>query len=409
MTNRIVITGVGIISPIGTGKEVFWKNLIEGISGLRPITLFDTSRYRTKLAGEITDFDPKKYLGSKGLRYFDRVSLLITSAAKLAVDDGNLEGVYQPDDLGAVIGSTFGSINSISSFDLEALREGPNYVSPMDFPNTVLNAPAARVAIQFEMKGLNSTISNAETSSLDAVQYAADFLRLKRVKALLVGGAYALTPDTYWGFYESAALSGSIEGQEELCAPFDARHNGIVLGEGAGVMVLESENDARNRGTRILAQVSGYGNVFNTNPNGDESDWIDAGVRAINQALLEANLKPEDISLVLTGANSSPKTDRVQAIILKETLGSVASSISINALKSQTGECLDASGSFQAVAAVMAINTHQLPPGIEGKNIDPLCDSVKQFGDDKTREIKHVLITGSSFTGNSSALIISAI
>jgi 3-oxoacyl-[acyl-carrier-protein] synthase II len=395
MSDRIVITGIGIISPIGTGKENFWHNLTAGTNGFRPISLFDTARYRTKLAAEITDFDPKVYLGSKGLRYFDRVSLLITSAAKLAVQDGNLEGVYQPDDLGAVIGSTFGSINSISSFDLEALREGPNYVSPMDFPNTVLNAPAARVAIQFEMKGLNSTISNAETSSLDAVQYAADFLRLHRVKALLVGGAYALTPDTYWGFYESRALSGSIEGTEEICAPLNDRHNGIMLGEGAAVMVVESENHARSRGAHIYGYVSGYGNVFNPNPEADDSEWIAVGTRAIKQALEEANLKPDQISLILTGANSSPKTDRTQIEIINEAFGPAASTIPVNALKSQTGECLDASGAFQTVAALMAISSGQLPPTVNGP-----VDS----GDG----IKHVLITGSSFTGNSSALIISS-
>ena len=392
MTNRIVITGIGIISPIGTGKENFWENLVAGTNGFRPITLFDTQRYRTKTAGEITDFDPKSYLGSKGLRYFDRVSLLITSAAKLAVDDGNLEGVYQPDDLGAVIGSTFGSINSISSFDLEALREGPNYVSPMDFPNTVLNAPAARVAIQFEMKGLNSTISNGETSSLDAMQYGADFLRLNRVKALLVGGAYALTPDTYWGFYESGALSGSQEGDMELCAPFDDRHNGIILGEGAAVMVLESEADAKARGARRYGQISGYGNVFNSNPDSDDSEWISAGTRAIKQALAEANLNPEDISLVLSGANSSPKSDRVQSAIIGEVFG--ANDVAVNALKGQTGECLDATGAFQSVAALMAINAAQIPPAVMGSAKDG---------------VKHVLITASSFTGNSSALIVSAI
>src|SRR5882724_5067728 len=325
MTNRIVITGIGIISPIGTGKDLFWQNLIGGVSGFRPITLFDTESYRTKTAGEITDFDPKLYLGSKGLRYFDRVSLLITSAAKLAVQDGNLEGVYQPDDLGAVIGSTFGSINSISSFDLEALREGPNYVSPMDFPNTVLNAPAARVAIQFEMKGLNSTISNGETSSLDAMQYAADFLRLNRVKALLVGGAYALTPDTYWGFYRSEALSGSREGDDEFCAPFENRHNGIILGEGAAVLVLESEGDARKRGAHIYGVVSGYGSVFNPNPSDDDSEWITAGTRAVRQALDDANLQPGEISLVLSGANSSPQTDRSQAAALLEVFGPLIS------------------------------------------------------------------------------------
>src|SRR5581483_11800274 len=197
----------------------------------------------------------------------------------------------------------------------------------------------------------------------------------------------------YWGFYESKALSGSVEGDEEICAPFDSLHNGIILGEGAAVMSVETESFAKNRGAHIYGQISGYGNVFNPNPESDDSEWINAGRRAIKQALDEANLKPEDISLILSGANSSPKMDRVQTEIIKEVFGPVASEIPVSALKAQTGECLDATGAFQTVAALMAINSGQLPPIVKGKG---------------SAEIKHVLITGSSFTGNSSALIISA-
>src|SRR5574340_95431 len=170
---RIVITGVSVISSIGTGKDIFWENLTKGVSGIKPITLFDV----------------RIYLGSKGIRHIDRTSLLVSSATVLAIKDANLENnTYSGDELGIVVGSTYGSINSISSFDFQSLREGPNYVNPMDFPNTVLNAPASRASIFCKATGLNTTISNGVTSSIDAIIYASDFLRLGRVRAVVAGG-----------------------------------------------------------------------------------------------------------------------------------------------------------------------------------------------------------------------------
>jgi len=406
--NRVVITGIGIISPLGEDKESFWTGLCNGVSGIKPITLFDTSSYRCKLAGEVAGFDPKRYLGSKGLRYFDRVSLLITSAAKLALEDGHLHsGIYAEDELGAVIGSTFGSINSISAFDMESLREGPNYVSPMDFPNTVLNAPASRVSIHCEMKGLNSTVSNGETSGIDSIQYAADFLRFGRVKALLAGGVYALTPDTFWGFYEADALAGTLPETLEISAPFDRRRNGIVLGEGAAVFLLEDVESAVARGAHIYAEVRGYGTAFA--PEGRTSDIavIEAGTGAINEALWQSGIAADEISFVASGAHSSARRDRLEVACLKAVFGARARTIPVSAIRSMTGECLDASAAMQIAAAVMAIGSNRVPPTINYQEPDPDCDVDCVPNVMRELEVENVLIPTFSFTGNASCLVVS--
>ncbi|MBI4007131.1 MAG: beta-ketoacyl-[acyl-carrier-protein] synthase family protein [Planctomycetes bacterium] len=408
MTDRIVITGIGIISPVGTGKESFWENLTNGQSGIKPVTLFDVSNYQCKTAGEIRDFDARVYLGQKGIRHFDRTSLLITAAAKLAMDDANLgNNTYGSEDLGIVIGSTFGSINSISQFDLEALKEGPSYVNPMDFPNTVLNAPASRASIFCQVKGLNSTISTGETSAIDAIIYASDFLRMQRVKAVLAGGVYGLTPDIYWAALRAGILSGSKNNGEEICAPFDRRRNGFILGEGAALLILESLEDALRRNATIYAEVKGYATVFNPRKFFSTADRLEGGIRSISLALNDAGLTPRDISYISANANSTVTGDRTETRVIKEVFGNYAKHIPTSAIKSMTGECLDVSGALQAAACIMAINNNTVPPTINYKEADSECDLDCVPNESREVKVDNALINSFSYMGNCSNLIIS--
>lgn len=408
MTDRIVITGIGIISPVGTGKEAFWENLSSGQCGIKPITLFDVSNYPCKTAGEIPEFDARTYLGQKGIRHFDRTSLLITAAAKLAMEDANLgNNTYGSEDLGIAIGSTFGSINSISQFDLEALKEGPSYVNPMDFPNTVLNAPASRASIFCHAKGLNSTISTGETSAIDAIIYASDFLKMKRIKAILAGGVYGLTPDIYWAALRAGILSGSRNKDEEICAPFDKRRNGFLMGEGAALLFLENLNDAQKRNATIYAEVKGYSTVFNPRKFFSTTDRLDGGIRSISLALKDAGLAPGDISYISANANSTVTGDRTETRIIKEAFSDYAKRIPTSAIKSMTGECLDASGALQSVACVMAINNNIVPPTINYKEVDSECDLDCVPNEGREAKVNNALINSFSYMGNCSNLIIS--
>ena len=375
MNSRLVITGISILSPIGVNKDEFWANLTNGVSGIKDITLFDVSKYNSKKAGEISGFDAKEYLGKKGIRHIDRTSLLVSSAAKLAMDDAKItHEIYDADELGIAVGSTYGSIDSISSFDLEGLEEGPTFVNPMDFPNTVLNAPASRVSIFCNATGLNSTISTGTASGLDAIIYASDFLRLGRGKAVLAGGVYGLTADIFWGAYGSGILSGSRGDGIEISAPFDKRRNGFIIGEAAALLVIERLEDALERNANIYAEIKGYGCTFN--PDKVSPDDIDTtqGVRCISMAMEEAGLNAEDISYISACANSSVTGDKMEAKIIKDYFGDYAENIPVSAIKSMTGECLDASGALQSVAGVLAINNGIIPPTINYQEKDEECN-----------------------------------
>jgi 3-oxoacyl-[acyl-carrier-protein] synthase II len=408
MNNRLVITGISVLSPIGVNKDEFWSNLTNGVSGIKDITLFDVSKYKSKKAGEISDFDAKAYLGKKGIRHIDRTSLLVSSAAKIAMDDAKItHEIYRADELGIVIGSTYGSIDSISSFDLEGLQEGPTFVNPMDFPNTVLNAPASRVSIFCNATGLNSTISTGTASGLDAIIYASDFLRLGRGKAVIAGGVHGLTPDIFWGAYRSGILSGSGNGDIEISAPFDKRRNGFVIGEAAALLVIERLEDALERNATIYAEIKGYGCTFN--PDKISHDNIDTtqGVRCISMAMKDAGINSEEVSYISACANSSVTGDKMEAKIIKDYFGEYADKVPVSAIKSMTGECLDASGSLQCVAGILAINNSIIPPTINYQEKDEECNLDCIPNNSRESEVKNVLINSFSDTGNISSVIIS--
>lgn len=405
---RIVITGVSVISPLGSDKDTFWKNLTNGVSGIKPITLFDVSKFNSKQAGEITDFDAKVYLGPKGIRHIDRTSLLVSSATTLAIKDANIEKTtYSSDELGIVVGSTYGSIDSISSFDFQSLQEGPNYVNPMDFPNTVLNAPASRASIFCNATGLSTTISNGVTSSVDAIIYASDFLRMGRVKAIVAGGVHGLTHDIFWGSHSATILAGSKSGTLEISAPFDKRRNGMVLGEAAALVILETLEDALKRNAHIYAEVKGYGTAFEPKIAVSKDYQTDGVRKAMLDAINSAGLTIQDISCISANAYSGVYGDALETHAIKEVFGMKANLIPTPAIKSMVGECLDASGALQTVASLMSIKTHTVHPTINYQEHDTECDLDCVPNTCRAVPVKNVLINTASRIGNSSSLIIS--
>jgi 3-oxoacyl-[acyl-carrier-protein] synthase II len=403
---RVVVTGVGVISGLGAGREAFWRSLAAGASGLRPLSLFAAKPGGSRLAGEIAEFSPAPFIGAKGIRHFDRTALLLACAAKLALEDAGVRrGAANPardDRIGIAVGSTYGSIGSIAAFDTEALREGPSYVNPMEFPNTVLNAPAGRVSILLGVAGPNATISTGETSGLDALGYATDFLRLRRADAMLAGGVFGLGEDVYRGFARTGALSGS-RGTDELCAPFDRRRNGVVLGEGGCLLFLEPLARARARGARIFGEITGYGNGFR--PRAAEP--VASGRRVIHAALGSACRLPRDISCIFGGANSTTTGDRLEAQTLRAAFDGAAACPPVSAIKSMCGECLDASGALQATAALLALEEQVVPPTINHRIADDDCDVDCVPNTARRMEVRHALVTASSYAGHCAALLLS--
>ncbi|MEW6067307.1 MAG: beta-ketoacyl-[acyl-carrier-protein] synthase family protein [Nitrospirota bacterium] len=437
MNRRVVITGIGILSPIGIGKDEYWEGLFQGRTGFRKITLFDTSQFKVHIAGEISDFEPVSFLGKKGLRTLDRSTRLLSSAAKLAIEDAKLHitdetnmsysdtkdnGNNPPSppfskggkgglsgenthSIGVSIGATFGSLHSISQFDREGLIEGPKCVNPSHFPNTVINSPASQVSIRFNIKGFNTTISTGFCASLDAVYYAADFIKLNRVDIVLAGGVEELCEETFHGFHNLGCLSG-FNGSEPICCPFDSRRNGTILSEGAAVLVLEEEEHALKRGAEIPAVILGYANSFDPEADMGFNHTGEGLKNAINLALKDAILSPEDIDYISSGANSTKGIDRMETKVIKDVFGDYAFKLPVSSIKSMIGESFSASGAFSLASAVGAINKGLIPPTVNYKEKDHECDLDYVPNEARQKKINNVLVTSVDPYGNNTAMIL---
>jgi 3-oxoacyl-[acyl-carrier-protein] synthase II len=401
MEKKIAITGLGVISPLGTGRDKFWSGLREGRTGFKEITLFDTSPFAVKVAGEISDFDAQAFLGKKGLRELDRSTRLVCSAARLALDDAGL-GIndVKSDQVGVSIGATFGSLHSISQFDRVGLTEGPRFVNPSHFPNTVINSPASQVSIRFGIKGFNTTISTGFCAGMDSLIYACDFLRLKRVEAVLAGGVEELCEETFQGFHMLGCLSGS-DGSEQVCCPFDRRRNGVVLSEGAAVMVLEDLAAARERGADILAVVLGYGTAFDL--TGGEGGGLRSAVTA---ALADAGCTTDEIDYISSCANSSHELDRLEAKVIREIFGERSREIPVSSIKSMIGESFSASGSMSLTSAVGVLRDGIIPPTVNYHEKDAECELDCVPNEARREGVKRVLVTASDPYGQNSAVVL---
>ena len=370
---RIVITGIGVVAPNGIGKEAFWNNCFAGVSGIKRITLFDTSPYRCHYAGEISNFQPEQYFGPKGLRNLDRTTLLALVAAKLAIEDAHLDITDENrNDIGVVLGSTMGSVHSISEFDKEGLREGPRYVNPAKFPNTVINSPASQVAIRFGLRGLNSTISTGFTASLDAFGYAMDMLRLGRVRTLLVGGVEELAIQTFLGFYKIGFLATAQNGSPPLFAPFDARRSGTLLGEGSAFFIIERLADVLNRDAYVYAELLGYGTQFHAASMYRYDPEGTGAVAAVQQALMESQVTRDTVDHISACANSTRGCDAMESVVVKKEFCSRADSIRDSSAKVLLGESFSAGGALQSALSIgvvsigkgFAVDSHSQHSGI---------------------------------------------
>jgi 3-oxoacyl-[acyl-carrier-protein] synthase II len=404
---RIVVTGVGVLAPNGVGREQYWKSLEEGKNGIKDISLFDTSELQVKIGGEIKDFEAKDFMGVKGLRSLDRSTKLICSAAKLAKDDAGLEITEDNSpDIGVAVGTTLGSVYSISEFDKQALREGPRSVNPAFFSNTVINSPASQVSIWHNIKGFNTTISTGFSASLDAITYAIDFLRWDRARIIFAGGVEEMCIQTFLGFYKLKFMSGTRNSHPALSCPFDKRRNGIVLGEGAGFLVLEDLDSALQRKAQILAEVVSFGLRFDPyrlnkyNPRGT------ALKEAMRQALDAAGLEPKDIGYICANANSTVAADTIETEAIKEVFGGSALKIPVSAIKSMIGEGYSVSGVLQAIAAVGAVREGFIPPTINYEEKDERCDLDCVPNKSRKARLNNVMVNSFGPSGNNTVLII---
>lgn len=403
---RIVITGIGVVSPIGIGKDAFWQALREGKSGIKPITLFDTSDFNVKVGGEITEFDAKDYLGPKVSRNLDRATRLLCSATKLALDDANFDlSKVNLNAVGLSVGTTFGSVQSISDFDKKAINDGPLTVNPSHFPNTVINSPASQTAIRFGIKGFNTTISTGLCASHDALEYSVDFLKLGKFPQIISGSVEEMCLQTFLGLYKLNLLSGSGAKSTPVSCPFDNRRNGLVFSEGSAVFVLETFEHAQSRGANLYAEIRGIGSCF------DPERWFKFNPRghgmqdAMKMALENAGLGPHDIDCIFANANSTKDADTYEALSIYSVFGH-DNKVPITAIKSMLGETFSASGGMALAAAIGAVQQGFIPSTINLSEDGGTLNYIKKA---TQARIRNVMINSFDWRGGCSSVIVGSL
>jgi 3-oxoacyl-[acyl-carrier-protein] synthase II len=404
---RVVITGVGVVSPLGDSPVRVHGSLSQGLSAIKPIQLFSTAGLGCPLGGEILDFDAAKYLGQRNLRPLDRTSRLVASAAQLALEDSGWSAeMRNTQEVGLVLGTMFCSVHTISEFDRRALEAGPTYASPMDFSNTVINAAAGQTAIVHNLRGVNTTISTGVTSGLEAISYAADLIRYGRAHALLAGGADELCFESFYGFERAGLLCRSHDSAGDFPIPFDMRRNGSALGEGAALLMLEDAMLARERGAHVLGEIKGHGSSYDCSRGRNSSDAVEAIGTAIRQALSDAFLLPHELDCLSASANGSQIGDRYEASGVFAGLNGQTRKLPVTAIKSMLGETLGASGPMQAVALLETMRDGVLPGIPQLKEVENAFPLEMAQSESQEADVTNGLINSIGLDGHCCSLIL---
>lgn len=408
MKKRVVITGLGVVSPMGCGKEDFWNNLIAGKSGIAPMSAFDLSPYKCKLGGEVRDFKPEIYLGSKGLKYLNKGTRFLGSASKMALDDAKLaQGSFQPEQMGIIIGSSLGNFSETTDYFYEIIRDNPSELSPMLSYDVALNSSTNYVSVIFGIKGLARTISSGFTSSADAIGDAFRMIQRDMVKVIVTGGVEQVSMDLYLIFYLRGLLSG-LDGARETSAPFDKARNGFIMAEGSYVVILEELEHALHRGAHIYAEVRGVGNTFTGAKNHPADICVHRAERAMHEALINAGVEKEDIDLISANANGCRTQDAIEAKAIRSLFG-INSGVAVSAVKSNLGESYGASGAAQLISTVLSINSGQIPHIIHSREKDPGIDLNLILEKPVRKHIENALVNTMDYEGNNSCLVISRV
>ena len=375
-TRRVVITGMGIISSIGQDVPTYWESLAAARSGIKAISMFDASEYTTRIAGEIPDFDPSQWLEKRTARRVDRFTQMAVAAAKQAVTDSGLDfSLEDTARCGAVIGTGIGGLLEIEQQHQKLLAKGPGRVSPFLVPKLMSNAGSAQVAIELGLNGPNYTTSSACASSNHSIAQAFHTIKWDAADIMLTGGSEAaITPLGLSGFCAAKALSTRNDEPERASRPFDVDRDGFVMGEGAGVIVLEEYEHARKRGARIYAEFLGAGmscdalHIVEPDPAGT------GAALAIKSALREAKCNPEDITYCNAHGTSTPLGDLAETKALKTAFGDAARNLAVSSTKSMVGHLMGGSGGVETVATVLCIHHGVIHPTANHENPDPECD-----------------------------------
>jgi 3-oxoacyl-[acyl-carrier-protein] synthase II len=407
MKKRVVITGMGVISALGNELNKFWESIKNGECGISKVTSFDVSNMSSKVAAEIRDFDPTLYIDKKEARRMDRFTQFAMAATKMAVDMSNLD-VEKVDKFrfGVVIGSGIGGIQTFENQHSVLNEKGPGRVSPFFIPMMITNMATGRIAIQYGARGFNECVVTACATSTNAIGDAFKVIQRGDADVIITGGTEAsITPVSFAGFCSMKAMS-TCEDPKTACRPFDADRDGFVMGEGAGVLIIEELEHALNRGANIIAEIVGYASTNDAyhitapDPEGKGS------MMCMKMAIKDANLEPEDIDYINAHGTSTEFNDKFETNAIKVVFGERAYKLPVSSTKSMTGHLLGAAGAIEAIISALSIRDGFIPPTINYKTPDPECDLDYVPNKGREAEVSCVLSNSLGFGGHNASIII---
>jgi len=409
LAREVVITGIGMISPVGNTIDDSWSNLINGNSGIDTIQSFDPSDLETRIAGEIKNFDPIELIGKKEARRMDRFSQLALVAGKEALNSAQLTiDETNENRVSVMITSGIGGIITLSE-QINVMRDkGSSRISPFLVPMMLPDMASGQVSMQLGAKGPNFAVVSACASGGDSIGIASEFIKLNRADIVLAGGSEAaVCPIGIAGFNACHALSKNNSSPKEASKPFDKNRDGFVLGEGAAVLVLESRESADKRNVNILATLAGYGSSADANHITQPAPGGEGGVRAMNEAIMNAEINPNQIDYINAHGTSTPLNDKFETMGMKTVFGNAINNIAISSTKSMTGHLLGASGAIEAAIAVKSLNENIVPPTINLNEPDPDCDLNYTPNKSLEKDLVYSMSNSFGFGGHNCSLVFS--
>ncbi len=405
---RVVVTGVGAVTPVGNTAEEFWAALIQGKSGIGPVTRFDASPLPTRIAGELKGFDPLRYMDKKDDRKFDPFLKYAIACAAMAVEDAglNVERVDRT-RFGVLVGSGIGGITTLLETHKTLLDKGPDRVSPFFIPMLIINMASGLISMRFGARGPNSSVVTACATGNHAIGDAMKIIQRNDADLMIAGGSEAIIlPLTFAGFCQMKAMSTRNDDPGRASRPFDATRDGFVCGEGGGLVVLESLDHALARDARIYAEVVGYGMTGDAHHMTAPDPEADGAARAMSLALKDAGVEPSTVGYINAHGTSTPYNDKSETMAIKRVFGEHARKLAVSSTKSMTGHLLGAAGGIEAIATAFAIHHGILPPTINYETPDPDCDLDYIPNQARKQDVEVALSNAFGFGGTNATLVL---
>lgn len=405
---RAVITGVGAVTPVGIGKDEMWKNIKDGVSGIGIISKFDPTDFACRVAAEVKDFDVTKYIEKKEAKRMDLFVQYAVAAAKMAVEDAGIDmSAEDPTRCGVIAGSGIGGIGTLCEQHKKLLDRGPSKVSPFMIPMMISNMAVGQIAIAFNCKGVNLTTVSACASGTDAIGQALLAIRRGDADVIFAGGSEATINElALAGFASMKALTTRNDTPDKACSPFDKNRDGFIMGEGAGIMIIEELEHAKKRGAHIIAELVGYGSTNDAYHITAPAPEGEGGARCMELAVKDAGIEPEAVDYINAHGTSTPYNDKFETAAIKTVFKDHAYKLAVSSTKSMTGHMLGAAGGVEGIITALAIEDDYLPPTINYETPDPECDLDYVPNKGREAKINYAVSNSLGFGGHNASIVL---